>query len=193
MQNESSDNGHSDDSGASLNQRQGAIVSFAREIITQDYNIVVKRNRLIATMKMDIIDSESEYEDDDDEGSEDSMFSNINNIRVSDEEFIDSEDFENENEILDNAQDGEEDQGDHENGVPDVSLSVKEPTRYRPLLLSQNIAVVPSSGNASSAEQNLSENVDSLHMPVISLKRLLKDSFNQNSGNEALESCNVQG
>jgi hypothetical protein len=63
---------------------------------------VVKRNRLIATMKLDIIDSESEYEDDDEEGSEDSMFSHINNIRVSeDDEFIDSEDYDNEHEILD--------------------------------------------------------------------------------------------
>lgn len=103
IQNDSSDNGNSDESGASLNQRQGAIVSFAREIMIQDYNIVVKRNRLIATMKMDIIDSESEYEDEDDEGSEDSMFSHINNIHVSDDEFIDSEDYGNENEILDNA------------------------------------------------------------------------------------------
>ena len=74
-----------------------------------------------------------------------------------------------------------------------MGFSVREPARYCQMLLSQNIAIVQSSGNASSAEQNLSENVDSLHMPVISLKRLLKDSFNQNSGNEALESCNVQG
>jgi hypothetical protein len=55
-------------------------------------------------MKLDIIDSESEYEDDDEEGSEDSMFSQINNIRISeDEEFIDSEE-EYEHEILDDAQ-----------------------------------------------------------------------------------------
>lgn len=103
--NDSSENAHSDDSGVSLNQRQGAIVSFAREIITQDYNIAVKRNRIIATMKLDIIDSESEYEDDDEEGSEDSMFSQINNIRISeDEEFIDSEEEDYEHEILDNVQ-----------------------------------------------------------------------------------------
>lgn len=94
------------------------MVSFAREIITQDYNIVVKRNRIIATMKLDIIDSESEDEEDDDEGSEDSMFSQINNIRVSDDEFIDSEDFENEA-----GQQKQEEQSDHENehDAPDVS------------------------------------------------------------------------
>ena len=61
-------------------------------------------------MKLDIIDSESEYEDDDDEGSEDSMFSHINNIRISDDEFIDSEDYDNEREILDNIQEEEEDE-----------------------------------------------------------------------------------
>ena len=144
-------------------------------------------------MKLDIIDSESEYEDDDDEGSEDSMFSHINNIRISDDEFIDSEDYDNEREILDNIQEEEEDEENEQEG-PDVAISIREPSvnvnqRYRPL--HQSHAVVPSSGDNSSAEQNLSENVDSLHMPVISLKRLLKDSFNQNSGNDALESCNV--
>lgn len=59
--------------------------------------------------------------------------------------------------------------------------------------VSQNWAVVRSMCNSSSGEPNFSENVDSLHMPVISLKKLLKESFNQNSGNDALESCNVQG